>query len=62
MLPDYTMIGALANYISDESVADFQPMGANIGILPPLQEKIRDKQLKAQAHADRALCYFDDMQ
>ncbi len=61
-LPDYTMIGALANYISDESVADFQPMGANIGILPPLQEKIRDKQLKAQAHADRALCYFDDMQ
>ena len=57
-LPEYTMIGALANYISDETVENFQPMGANIGILPPLEEKIRDKQLKAQAHADRSLSWF----
>ena len=60
-LPDYTMIGALANYISDETVDNFQPMGANIGILPPLGEKIRDKQLKAQAHADRSLEFFDKL-
>lgn len=60
-LPDYTMIGALSRYISDESVKDFQPMGANIGILPPLETKIRDKQLKAQAHAERALAYFDKL-
>lgn len=58
ILPEYTMIGALAHYISEESVSDFQPMGANIGILPPLNEKIRDKQLKAQAHAERSLKYF----
>ena len=58
ILPDYTMIGALAKYISDETVKDFQPMGANIGILPPLDRNIRDKQLKAQAHAERALEFF----
>ena len=58
ILPDYTMTGALAKYISDETVKDFQPMGANIGILPPLDINIRDKQLKAQAHADRALGFF----
>lgn len=59
ILPDYTMIGALAKYISDETVKNFQPMGANIGILPPLETKIRDKQLKAQAHADRSLEFFN---
>lgn len=59
VLPEYTMIGALSKYISDETVENFQPMGANIGILPPLEEKIRDKQLKAQAHADRSLKFFE---
>lgn len=58
-LPNYTMTGALASYISDSTVRDFQPMGANIGILPPLGVNIRDKQLKAQAHADRSLEYFN---
>ena len=59
ILPENTMIGALAKYISDETVKDFQPMGANIGILPPLEQNIRDKQLKAQAHADRSLKFFE---
>lgn len=36
------MIGALANYISSENV-NFQPMNANFGILPSLDERIRDK-------------------
>ena len=60
-LPLYTMIGALLNYISDESVTDFQPMGANMGILPPLDEHIRDKQERYQALADRSLSFFDTM-
>ena len=60
VLPNYTMIGALSGYISDKTVENFQPMGANIGILPPLEEKIRDKQLKAQAHADRSLFYYEN--
>lgn len=58
VLPPYTMIGALAGYISDETVENFQPMGANIGILPPLSERFKDKRLKAQAHAERSLEFF----
>lgn len=44
VFPEISMLGALSNYISDGSVKDFQPMGANFGILPPLDEKIKDKQ------------------
>ncbi len=54
ILPEATMMGALARYISDESVRNFQPMGANFGVLPPLPEKIRDKALRYTAIADRA--------
>lgn len=53
-LPATTMMGALARYISDESVKHFQPMGANFGVLPPLSEKIRDKAARYTAIADRA--------
>lgn len=54
ILPETTMMGALARYISDESVRDFQPIGANFGVLPPLDERIRDKALRYTALADRA--------
>lgn len=54
-LPETSMIGALSKYISDETVKNFQPMGANFGILPPLPEKIRDKKLRYEALADRGL-------
>ena len=50
----YTMIGALAKYIYTEN-KKFQPMNANFGILPELEEKIKDKKLKYQKLADRAL-------
>ena len=50
-----TMIGALANYISTLN-KNFQPMNANFGILPGLQEKnIKDKKLKYEAFSNRAL-------
>lgn len=55
ILPNTTMIGALTRYISDESVVDFQPMGANFGIIPPLPENIRDKKLRYTALAERAI-------
>ena len=55
VLSEYTMIGALSRYISDESVSDFQPMGANFGILPPIEPKIRDKKERYSALAERAL-------
>ena len=55
VLPRETMMGALSHYISDESVKDFQPMGANFGILPPLQEPIRDKRRRYGALSERSL-------
>jgi methylenetetrahydrofolate--tRNA-(uracil-5-)-methyltransferase len=54
-LPKTTMIGALAAYISDGSVADFQPMNSNMGILPPLDTKIKDKKVKNEKLAERAI-------
>jgi len=49
-----TMIGALAKYISTEN-EKFQPMNANFGILPQFEEKIRDKKIKYEKLAKRAL-------
>lgn len=54
-LPKETMIGSLCGYISDETVENFQPMGANMGILPPLNERIKDKKLRYTAAAQRAI-------
>lgn len=59
ILPRETMLGALAGYVSDGTVKDFQPMGANFGILPPLPEPIRDKRLRYGALADRALAALE---
>lgn len=55
ILPEATMLGALINYITDESVSNFQPMGANMGILPPLEKKIRHKDERYAALAARAV-------
>ncbi len=52
---ELTMTGALARYISDGSVKNFQPMGASFGLLPSLGEKIRDKKLRYEALAERGL-------
>lgn len=52
--PD-TMLGALCDYISDESVKNFQPMGANFGVLPPIEPKIRDKRERYMELANRAI-------
>lgn len=59
ILPRETMLGALARYISDETVTNFQPMGANMGILPDIGVRIKDKQQRYQAVADRALEAFE---
>ena len=55
VLPPETMLGALISYITDESVGNFQPMGANMGILPPLEKKIRHKDERYAALAQRAI-------
>ena len=48
------MIGALSRYISDESVKKFQPMGANLGIMIPLEEAVRDKRIRAEKYSERS--------
>lgn len=59
LLPVTTMMGCLSSYISDETVIDFQPMGANFGIIPELENRPRNKQERGQAYADRALKDLD---
>ena len=55
ILPPQTMAGALSRYISDPTVKNFQPMGANFGVLPPLDTHIRDKKERYGALSKRAL-------
>lgn len=54
-LPLNTMLGALSHYISDETVEEFQPMGANMGVLPPLPDRIRNKQERYEKIAIRGI-------
>ena len=63
-LPDFpreTAIGALAAYISDESVVHFQPMNVNFGIMPPLGYRVKGKANKNLAIAQRSLAIIDTM-
>ncbi len=55
ILPRETMIGALSDYIANSQAKDFQPMGANTGILPPLEKHIRDKKERAGEYAKRSI-------
>jgi methylenetetrahydrofolate--tRNA-(uracil-5-)-methyltransferase len=54
VFPPTTMVGALSNYISTPN-DNFQPMGANMGILPPLHEKIKGKQERYEKLSEKAL-------
>lgn len=53
--PETTITGALARYVADTSVKNFQPMGAAFGLLPPLGTRIRDKQQRYEKTALRGL-------
>ena len=55
VLPRETMLGAPAGYISDPSVKNFQPMGANFGVLPPLERPVREKRERYESLSTRAL-------
>lgn len=58
-LPDDTMLGALSRYISNESTGEFQPMGANMGILPPAEIKAK-KQERYKLISARAVASLKD--
>ncbi|HIT57849.1 MAG TPA: methylenetetrahydrofolate--tRNA-(uracil(54)-C(5))-methyltransferase (FADH(2)-oxidizing) TrmFO [Candidatus Galloscillospira stercoripullorum] len=53
--PQETAVGALALYVSNESVTDFQPMNVNFGIIPPLGYKVKGKRNKNAELSRRAL-------
>lgn len=55
VLPRETMLGALTEYISDKTVVNFQPMGSNMGILPPVEPHIKNKKERYAALAERSL-------
>ncbi len=55
VLPEETMMGALSGHVANSISKNFQPMGANFGVLPPLEEHIRDKKARYAALAQRSL-------
>ena len=58
--PPATMLGALYRYLREADPKHFQPMNANFGLLDDLPEKIRDKKLKREKFAERALGEMSD--
>lgn len=55
VFPKETATGSMAHYITTANPANFQPMNANFGLLPPLDRKIKNKQEKNLEISDRAL-------
>ncbi|XRG79733.1 FADH(2)-oxidizing methylenetetrahydrofolate--tRNA-(uracil(54)-C(5))-methyltransferase TrmFO [Rossellomorea sp. GAMAL-10_SWC] len=55
VFPAETAIGSMANYITTTSAKHFQPMNANFGLFPKLEVKIKRKQERYEAYANRAL-------
>ncbi len=55
VLPRTTMLGALCHYVTHAEPKHFQPMKANFGLLPPLEEPPKGKEQRGAAYARRAL-------
>ncbi|AEI44351.1 FADH(2)-oxidizing methylenetetrahydrofolate--tRNA-(uracil(54)-C(5))-methyltransferase TrmFO [Paenibacillus mucilaginosus] len=55
VLPPDTALGSMAQYITTADFNHFQPMNANFGLFPPLEERIRNKKLKNEKIAERAI-------
>ena len=53
--PRETAMGAMALYISDPSVVNFQPMNVNFGLIPPLDHRVKGKRNKNAELSKRAL-------
>lgn len=55
VFPKTTMIGAMAHYITHTNAKNFQPMNANFGLLPSLEQRVKDKKERYTEQANRAL-------
>jgi methylenetetrahydrofolate--tRNA-(uracil-5-)-methyltransferase len=58
--PPVTMLGALYRYLREADPKHFQPMNANFGLLDDLSEPVKDKKLKRERFAERALREMDE--
>ena len=61
-LPTITMLGALINHVTNSTSSDFQPMGANFGIVDPLNERIKVKAERYTALSNRSLDWYNQNQ
>ena len=59
--PQETAIGALGLYVSNETIAQFQPMNINFGIIPPLDHRVKGKRNKNAELSQRSLAIIDAM-
>lgn len=59
--PQETAIGALSYYVSNESVANFQPMNINFGIMPALDHKVKGKRNKNAELSQCALALIEEL-
>lgn len=60
--PQETVLGSMAYYITHAEGKHFQPMNANFGLLPDLPERIKDKKLRYETLAHRALSALEQVQ
>ena len=56
-----TAMGALAKYVSNPAITDFQPMNVNFGIFEDLGVRIKDKREKAEKYAERSLIEISEI-
>jgi len=59
--PPVTAMGALAHYISNPAITDFQPMNINYGIMPPPEKRVRKKKYRNEMLSQRALQAFEEV-
>ena len=59
--PQETAVGALALYVSNQSVTAFQPMNINFGIMPPLGRRVKGKRNKNAELSQRSLQIIDGL-
>ncbi len=60
--PNITALGALAHYISDQNVVNFQPMNANFGLVANLEQKVKGgKRFRNEALANRSIEYINSI-
>ena len=57
--PRESAFGSLVHYITNASAKNFQPANITFDLLPPLEQRVRDKQLRHKLQCERALAAFD---